>query len=95
MGRASRIYQKLEKALEDSEPESMELSTRQAYQFLREFAAILGERGFGIATPVLHAIRGDVMGRDVREPMPTITARRSAARQRAAADSAAGTSGNA
>jgi hypothetical protein len=51
LGRASRIYQKLEKALEDSEPESMELSTRQAYQFLREFAAILGEQGFGIATP--------------------------------------------
>ncbi|HEX8875577.1 MAG TPA: DEAD/DEAH box helicase [Phycisphaerales bacterium] len=51
LGRASRIYQKLEKALEDSEPESLELSTRQAYQFLREFATILGEQGFGIATP--------------------------------------------
>lgn len=51
LGRASRIYQKLEAALEDSEPESLELSTRQAYQFLREFATILGEQGFGIATP--------------------------------------------
>ncbi|MBY0111754.1 MAG: DEAD/DEAH box helicase [Phycisphaerales bacterium] len=51
LGRASRIYQKLEKALEDSEPESLELGTRQAYQFLREFATILAEQGFGIQTP--------------------------------------------
>lgn len=51
LGRASRIYNRLEKALEDSEPVSVELSTRQAYQFLREFAPVLQEQGFGVQTP--------------------------------------------
>jgi SNF2 family DNA or RNA helicase len=51
LGRASRIYNRLEKALEDSEPVSVELSTRQAYQFLREFSPILQEQGFGVQTP--------------------------------------------
>lgn len=51
LGRASRIYNRLEKALEDSEPGSVELSTRQAYQFLREFSPVLQEQGFGVLTP--------------------------------------------
>ncbi|MFO0861374.1 MAG: DEAD/DEAH box helicase [Phycisphaerales bacterium] len=51
LGRASRIYNRLEKALEDSEPASVELSTRQAYQFLREFSPVLQEQGFGVLTP--------------------------------------------
>ena len=51
LARASRIYSKIESALEDAEPESLELSTRQAYQFLREFATILQEQGFGVEVP--------------------------------------------
>lgn len=51
LGRASRIYNRLEKALEESEPGSVELSTRQAYQFLREFSPVLQEQGFGVMTP--------------------------------------------
>ncbi len=51
LGRSSRIYNRLEKALEDSEPTSVELSTRQAYQFLREFSPVLQEQGFGVQTP--------------------------------------------
>ncbi|MBS0192121.1 MAG: DEAD/DEAH box helicase [Phycisphaerales bacterium] len=51
LGRASRIYNRLEKALEDSEPTTVELSTRQAYQFLREFSPVLQEQGFGVMTP--------------------------------------------
>jgi SNF2 family DNA or RNA helicase len=51
LGRASRLYPKLESALNDSEPSSLELSTRLAYQFLREVKPILEEQGFGVMAP--------------------------------------------
>jgi SNF2 family DNA or RNA helicase len=51
LGRASRLYQKLESALNDSEPTSLELPTRLAYQFLREVKPILEEQGFGVTAP--------------------------------------------
>ncbi len=51
LGRASRLYPPLEKALDDSEPASIELSTKQAYSFLREVRPILMEQGFGVEAP--------------------------------------------
>ncbi|MBX3377526.1 MAG: DEAD/DEAH box helicase [Phycisphaeraceae bacterium] len=51
LGRASRVYSALEKALDESEPESLELNTRQAYQFLREQKPVLMEQGFGVEAP--------------------------------------------
>src|SRR6185503_13842252 len=36
LARASRLYPQLERALDESEPSSLELSTKQAYAFLRE-----------------------------------------------------------
>lgn len=51
LGRASRIYDRLEKALDDSEPAEMSLSTRQAYQYLREIQPVLREQGFGSIVP--------------------------------------------
>jgi len=51
LGRASRIYPKLEKALEDSEPIELLLSTKQAYEFLREIKPVLLEQGFGVSVP--------------------------------------------
>jgi SNF2 family DNA or RNA helicase len=51
LGRASRLFSKLETALHDSEPTSVELPTRQAYQFLREVKPILDEQGFGVIAP--------------------------------------------
>lgn len=51
LGRASRIYPKLEKALEDSEPIELLLSTKQAYEFLREIKPVLLEQGFGVTVP--------------------------------------------
>lgn len=51
LGRASRIYKKVEKALEESEPVDLPLSTKQAYEFLREVAPILKEQGFGVQSP--------------------------------------------
>ncbi len=52
LGRASRLFPKLESSLSEQEPVSIELNTRQAYQFLRETAPILAEQGFGIEAPV-------------------------------------------
>ena len=51
LGRASRVYSRLEKALDDSEPTSLELTTRQAYEFLREIRPVLQEQGFGVQVP--------------------------------------------
>ncbi len=51
LGRASRIYKKLESALEDSEPIELTLSTKQAYEFLREVRPVLLEQGFGSQAP--------------------------------------------
>ncbi|GIK20072.1 MAG: DEAD/DEAH box helicase [Leptolyngbya sp. PLA2] len=51
LGRASRLYRPIERALEDSEPVELRLTTSQAYQFLREVAPILREQGFGVVAP--------------------------------------------
>ncbi len=51
LGRASRLYTALERALDESEPSSLELHTRQAYQFLREHKPVLLEQGFGVEAP--------------------------------------------
>ncbi|MDX2016530.1 MAG: DEAD/DEAH box helicase [Planctomycetota bacterium] len=51
LGRASRIYPKLESALEESKPVELKLSTKQAYEFLREHRPILQEQGFGVDVP--------------------------------------------
>jgi hypothetical protein len=51
LGRASRLYPALEQALGDSEPTSLELSTRRAYQFLREMRPVMHEQGFGVEVP--------------------------------------------
>jgi SNF2 family DNA or RNA helicase len=51
LGRAARFYRRLEIALQDSEPEAIKLSTRQAYEFLREVRPILIEQGFGAEAP--------------------------------------------
>ncbi|MFN0134465.1 MAG: DEAD/DEAH box helicase [Phycisphaerales bacterium] len=51
LARAARIYPPLERALDDSEPVDIELSTRNAYTFLREVAPPLREQGFGVQAP--------------------------------------------
>ena len=51
LARAARVYPMLEKALAESEPAELELSTRQAYQFLREFRPVLMEQGFAAEGP--------------------------------------------
>lgn len=51
LGRAARVYKRLEKALEDTEPRELELSTAEAYKFLREFRPLLIEQGVGVEAP--------------------------------------------
>jgi SNF2 family DNA or RNA helicase len=51
LGRASRFFPRIEDALSDSEPTKVELTTQQAYQFLRENRPILFEQGFAIEAP--------------------------------------------
>ena len=51
LGRASRLYRVLEGALEDAQPSSIDLTTKQAYDFLREQRPILIEQGFGVIVP--------------------------------------------
>jgi SNF2 family DNA or RNA helicase len=51
LGRASRLFPKLESALGDSEPIELVLTTKQAYEFLREVRPALIEQGFGASVP--------------------------------------------
>lgn len=51
LGRASRLYRRLEEALEDSQPTQLALTTKQAYEFLREVRPILMEQGFAVQVP--------------------------------------------
>ena len=51
LGRASRLYDKLESALRQSEPTKLELNTKQAYQFLRDTAPVLSEQGITVVAP--------------------------------------------
>jgi SNF2 family DNA or RNA helicase len=51
LARAARIYKRLDKALEETEPAQIELNTKQAYEFLREIRPLLLEQGFGVLNP--------------------------------------------
>jgi SNF2 family DNA or RNA helicase len=51
LGRASRMWPRIEKALDDSAPSGIDLTTVEAYQFLREYRPLLVEAGFEILVP--------------------------------------------
>jgi superfamily II DNA or RNA helicase len=51
LGRASRVWPRLEEALAESAPESILLTTREAYQFLREFRLLLLESDIAVIQP--------------------------------------------
>ncbi len=52
LGRASRLYVPLEKALDGAQPDVVELTTKQAYQFLREVRPLLLEEGVAVEAPI-------------------------------------------
>ncbi|MEO3856296.1 DEAD/DEAH box helicase [Acrocarpospora sp. B8E8] len=51
LGRAVRLYPALERALREARPHEMELSTAQAFAFLRDVAPLLQAAGFGVRLP--------------------------------------------
>lgn len=51
LGRASNLSPEIEKGLEKPEPASVELSTDEAYDFLKDRAPLLEQSGFGIMAP--------------------------------------------
>ena len=51
LGRASRVFRKLEKALSEAEPIDILLETEEAYTFLREMRPLLVEQGVGVIAP--------------------------------------------
>jgi SNF2 family DNA or RNA helicase len=51
LGRASRVFPALERALDEAEPIEVLLSTNEAYRFLREMKPLLAESGFGVESP--------------------------------------------
>ena len=51
LGRASRLYPELERALRAARPEALVLDTPSAHDFLREAAPVLAAAGFGVDLP--------------------------------------------
>jgi superfamily II DNA or RNA helicase len=51
LGRAARLYRRLEEVLQEAQPSALELTTAEAYRFLREVRPILLEQGFGAEAP--------------------------------------------
>jgi SNF2 family DNA or RNA helicase len=60
LGRASRLFSPLERALEGPRPSACLLSAEEAHTFLRKAASLLEESGFGVIVP---AWWGDVSSR--------------------------------
>ncbi|MFM8784002.1 MAG: DEAD/DEAH box helicase [Phycisphaerales bacterium] len=51
LGRASRLYPRIEDALEEGTPTGMDLRTAEAYEFLRNVRPVLQEAGFEVLAP--------------------------------------------
>lgn len=71
LARAARLYRRLERVLDESEPSALELKTREAYEFLREVAPILVEQGFGVVLPEWWSSPGVRLGARLRLDAPT------------------------
>ncbi|MGP1272320.1 MAG: DEAD/DEAH box helicase [Phycisphaerales bacterium] len=62
LGRASRLYKPLERALDEAEPVDVQLTTNEAYTFLREIRPLLREQGFGVLEPAWFGSSGSRLG---------------------------------
>ncbi len=51
LGKASRLYPAIEDSLHSARPKAAQLTTQQAYTFLKEAVPLLTESGFGILIP--------------------------------------------
>jgi hypothetical protein len=66
LGRASRLWPALERALEAAHPTHLELDTAEAHAFLRSAAPLLGEAGFGVLLPAWWHRREEALGLRLR-----------------------------
>jgi len=51
LGKASRIFPPIEESLKTACPVGVKLNTESAYQFLRQYASLLEQSGFGVLLP--------------------------------------------
>jgi len=51
LGRAARLYDKIDRALHQENPSQVDLKTSEAYGFLREIRPVLIEQGVGVEAP--------------------------------------------
>ncbi|HLZ55602.1 MAG TPA: DEAD/DEAH box helicase [Ktedonosporobacter sp.] len=51
LGKASRLFPPIEESLKSARPQELELTTEQAYTFLRESVPLLEQSGFGVHVP--------------------------------------------
>ena len=62
LGRAGRVYERIESALSEAHPVGIALTTEQAAQFLREDRKVLEESGFDIVVPPWWGKRSSRLG---------------------------------
>ncbi len=62
LGQASRVFPALERSLQAARPAASQLTTAEAYGFLREAAPILEGAGFGVLVPPWWSRRGARLG---------------------------------
>ena len=62
LGRASRVYTKIETALSEAHPLGIRLTTEEAAQFLREDREVLEESGFDVVVPTWWAKQSSRLG---------------------------------
>ncbi|MEA1895666.1 MAG: DEAD/DEAH box helicase [Euryarchaeota archaeon] len=71
LGRASQIYAPIEKSLQDARPEGFDMSAVRAYSFLREFAPLLEQNGFGVLLPPWWGKPGTRLGVKLKIKTPS------------------------
>lgn len=74
LARAARLFEPLDRALEEDEPCRVSLDTKQAYAFLREAAPLLTEQGFSVQCPAWWDTPAARVGARLRVITPTLEA---------------------
>lgn len=72
LARAARLYPALDAALEETTPIELSLSTRGAYEFLREFRPLLLEQGFSCDAPEWWEAPASRLGARLQIDAPTL-----------------------
>jgi SNF2 family DNA or RNA helicase len=62
LGKATRIFPQLEQSLQRARPVNLKLETEEAYSFLRQFAPLLEQNGFGVLLPTWWEKPGSRLG---------------------------------